>query len=103
MEESAVSNAFNNLKQQVIEYDGQYNTKFRAISNKPILTVEISPTGSGKSTFYKNSPNTIMLMPSNSMVLQNNGMISLNKVLIEEACLSVNILDIVAKDNAPLS
>lgn len=81
MEESAVSNAFNNLNQQVIEYDEQYNTKFRPISNKPILTVEISPTGSGKSTFYKNSPNTIMLMPSNSMVLQNNGMISLNKAL----------------------
>lgn len=81
MEESAVSNAFNNIKQQVTEYDEQYNTKFRPISNKPILTVEISPTGSGKSTFYKNSPNTIMLMPSNSMVLQNDGMISLNKAL----------------------
>ena len=81
MEESAVSNAFNNIKQQVTEYDEQYNTKFRPISNKPILTVEISPTGSGKSTFYDKSPNTIMLMPSNSMVLQNNGMISLNKAL----------------------
>ncbi len=81
MYESAVSNAFNNIKQQVTEYDEQYNTKFRPISNKPILTVEISPTGSGKSTFYKNSPNTIMLMPSNSMVLQNDGMISLNKAL----------------------
>lgn len=81
MEESAVSNAFNNIKQQVTEYDEQYNTKFRPISNEPILTVEISPTGSGKSTFYDKSPNTIMLMPSNSMVLQNNGMISLNKAL----------------------
>lgn len=81
MEESTVSNAFNNVKHQVIEYDEQYNNSFRQISNKPILTVEISPTGSGKSTFYENSPNTIMLMPSNSMVLQNDGMISLNKAL----------------------
>jgi hypothetical protein len=81
MEESTISNAFPNVKQQVIEYDEQYNNSFRPISNKPILTVEISPTGSGKSTFYKNSPNTIMLMPSNAMVLQNDGMISLNKAL----------------------
>lgn len=81
MEESAVSNAFNNIKQQVIEYEEQYNSKFRPVTNTPIITVEISPTGSGKNTFYDKSPNTIMIMPSNSMVVQNDGMISLNKAL----------------------
>lgn len=81
MEESTISDAFNNVKITTIEYDTPYNTKFRQISNTSNATVEISPTGSGKNHFYANSKNTIMLMPSNSMVLQSDGMISLNKAL----------------------
>lgn len=81
MSELAISNAFKNIITEVIEYDTTYNEKFRKISNTHIITVEISPTGSGKNTFYSKSPNTIMLMPSNAMVIQNNGIISLDKAL----------------------
>lgn len=81
MEESAISKAINNINIKTIEYGTTYNTEFRKISNTKITTVEISPTGSGKNTFYDKTPNTIMLMPSNSMVLQNNGLLSLKKVL----------------------
>lgn len=57
-------------------YNALYNPHFRPISNKQIMTVEISPTGSGKTYFYKDTPNTIMLMPTNALVRQNDGMIS---------------------------
>jgi predicted ATP-dependent Lon-type protease len=56
------------MEVNIIEYSSQYNPHFRPISNDQIITVEISPTGSGKSYFYKDSPNTIMLMPTNTMV-----------------------------------
>lgn len=59
-----------------VEYSTQYNEQFRAITNKQITTVEISPTGSGKTHFYKNSPYTIMLMPTNAMVREHAGMLS---------------------------
>lgn len=81
MEESLISNAFDNIKSEVIEYDTQFNTKFRRITNTQITTVEISPTGSGKNHFYKDSPNTIMLMPTNAMVIEKNGLVSHTKAL----------------------
>ena len=62
-----------------IEYSEPYNPHFRPISNKQITTVEISPTGSGKTYFYRNSPNTVMLMPTNALVRQNKGLIAENK------------------------
>lgn len=68
MEESLISNAFDYIKSKVIEYDTQFNIKFRRITNTQITTIEISPTGSGKNHFYKDSPNTIMIMPTNAMV-----------------------------------
>lgn len=79
MEESSISTAFDNIKSEVIEYDTQFNTKFRPITNTQITTVEISPTGSGKNHFYKDSPNTIMLMPSNAMVIEKDGIVSAKK------------------------
>jgi len=66
---------------KIIEYDTQYNNKFRPITGTQITTVEISPTGSGKNTFYEDSPNTIMLMPTNAMVIEKEGLVSLNKAL----------------------
>ncbi len=62
-----------------IEYSERYNPHFRPISNKQTTTVEISPTGSGKTHFYKDSPNTIMLMPTNALVRQHNGLIAMDK------------------------
>ena len=62
-----------------ITYATKYNPHFRPISNQQITTVEISPTGSGKTHFYKNSPNTIMLMPTNALVRQHNGLIAKDK------------------------
>ena len=59
-----------------IRYNTPYNTLFRPITNTQITTVEISPTGSGKSYFYKDSPYTIMLMPTNSLVRQNGGLLA---------------------------
>ena len=56
-----------------ISYTTKYNLNLRPISNTQITTVEISPTGSGKTEFYKNSPYTIMLMPTNALVKQNHG------------------------------
>lgn len=53
-----------------------YNPHFRPISNQQITTVEISPTGSGKTHAYKATPNTIMLMPTNLMVREHSGMVS---------------------------
>lgn len=76
MEESELTQALKNAEHKVIEYDTKYNQKLRAVTDQQITTVEISPTGSGKSHFYKNSPNTLMLMPSNSMVIQNGGVVS---------------------------
>ena len=81
MEESLISTAFDNIKSKSIEYDTQFNTQFRPITDTQITTVEISPTGSGKNHFYKDSPNTIMLMPSNAMVIQNGGLVSQIKAL----------------------
>lgn len=81
MEESTISQAFDKIKYEIIEYDTQFNEKFRAITGTQITTVEISPTGSGKSRFYNDSPNTLMLMPSNSMVIQNGGLVSQIKAL----------------------
>lgn len=63
-----------------VEYITEYNELLRPITNKQIITVEISPTGSGKNTFYKNSTNTIILVPTNAIVRQHNGMISHNSV-----------------------
>lgn len=81
MEESTISQAFDKIKYEIIEYDTQFNEKFRAITGTQITTVEISPTGSGKSRFYNDSPNTLMLMPSNAMVIQNGGLVSQIKAL----------------------
>lgn len=79
MEKSILSNIIENNNLNIIEYDTPFNNKFRPISNKQITTVEISPTGSGKNRAYENEPNTLMLMPSNSMVVQNNGLLSKDK------------------------
>ncbi|MDT8338477.1 MAG: hypothetical protein RQ763_04685 [Sulfurimonas sp.] len=79
MEESLISTAFDNIKSKLIEYDTQFNTQFRPITDTQITTVEISPTGSGKNNFYKDSSNTLMLMPSNAMVIQNGGLVSTKK------------------------
>lgn len=65
-----------NIRSKEIEYSTEYNTQFRAVSNTPIVTVEISPTGSGKTYYYKESANTIMLMPTNALVIQNGGIVS---------------------------
>ncbi len=62
-----------------IEYSERYNPHFRPISNKQTTTVEISPTGSGKTHFYKDSPNTIMLMPTNALDQQHEGLIAIDK------------------------
>jgi len=62
-----------------VEYSTQYNDKFRPISNEAIVTVEISPTGSGKTRYYRDSPNTLMLMPTNALVRQNGGLVSKTK------------------------
>lgn len=59
-----------------LEYTEKYNPYFRAVTNQKIITVEISPTGSGKTHFYKNSKNTIMLMPTNAMIREHNGLLS---------------------------
>lgn len=67
-----------------ITYNGQYNTQFRPITNTPITTVEVSPTGSGKTYFYKDSPNTIMLMPTNTLVKDHNGLVSSNNNEFDE-------------------
>lgn len=67
------------LEVENIRYDTPYNTLFRPITNTQITTVEISPTGSGKTYFYKNSPYTIMLMPTNSLVRQNGGLLAKDK------------------------
>jgi len=67
------------VKINKIEYSEQYNPHFRPISHKQITTVEISPTGSGKTHFYRNSPNTVMLMPTNALVRQHKGLIAENK------------------------
>lgn len=79
MEKSILSNIIENNNLNIIEYDTPFNNKFRPISNTQITTVEISPTGSGKNRAYENEPNTLMLMPSNSMVVQNNGLLSKDK------------------------
>lgn len=76
MEESSILAVPNH---KTLEYDTQYNNKFRPITNTQITTVEISPTGSGKNTFYANSPNTIMLMPTNAMVIEKDGIVSSKK------------------------
>ena len=76
MDESDLSQALKNTTHKIVEYDTQYNENFRPITDTKITTVEISPTGSGKSHFYKDSLNTLMLMPSNSMVIQNGGIVS---------------------------
>lgn len=60
----------------IIEYDTKYNKHFREVSDSKITTVEISGTGSGKTYFYRNSPNTIMLLPTNAMVREHNGLLS---------------------------
>lgn len=67
-----------------IHYTGKYNPHFRPVSNQEIFTVEMSPTGSGKTYFYRDSPNTIMLMPTNALVRQNGGMIASAKALAGE-------------------
>ncbi len=59
-----------------VEYSTKYNTHLRPITNKQITTTEISPTGSGKNHFYEDSPMTIMIMPTNAMVIQNKGLLS---------------------------
>ena len=59
-----------------IYYEGNYNPHFRPVTYEEIITVEISPTGSGKTYFYKDAHHTIMLMPTNALVRQNDGMIS---------------------------
>jgi len=66
----------NELNITKVEYSTKHNENFRPISNEQVTTVEISPTGSGKTHFYKNSPNTIMLMPTNALVRQHDGMIT---------------------------
>lgn len=78
MEESSILTVPN---PKIIEYDTQYNEQFRHITNTQITTVEISPTGSGKNHFYKDSPNTIMLMPTNAMVIEKDGLVSVGKAL----------------------
>jgi len=67
-------------------YSEKYNPHFRPISHQQITTVEISPTGSGKTNFYKNESNTIMLMPTNTMVRQNGGLVSKEIVQKGERC-----------------
>lgn len=79
MEESLISTAFDNIKSKSIEYDTQFNTQFRPITDTQTTTVEISPTGSGKNHFYKDSSNTLMLMPSNAMVIEKDGIVSSKK------------------------
>jgi hypothetical protein len=64
------------LEITTVTYDTQYNEKLRPITGKQITTVEISPTGSGKSHFYRNSADTIMLFPTNSLVQQYNGLMA---------------------------
>lgn len=59
-----------------VNYDTAYNEKLRPITGEQIITVEISPTGSGKTHFYKNSENTIMLFPTNALVQQYNGLLA---------------------------
>jgi len=76
----------NELNITKIEYSTKYNLNFRPISNEQITTVEISPTGSGKTYFYENSPNTIMLMPTTAMVRQKKGMIAQEKAKGDERC-----------------
>ena len=68
-----------NIKQ--IEYKGKYNPYLRPITNDKVTTVEISPTGSGKTYQYKDSAYTIMLMPTNAMVREHGGMIASGKAL----------------------
>lgn len=69
----------NNIKQTEVEYSTLYNDKFRPITNEQIITVEISPTGSGKTYFYRNEKNTIMLFPTNALVRENGGLFSKTK------------------------
>jgi len=64
------------LEITTVTYDTQYNEKLRPITGEQITTVEISPTGSGKSHFYRNSANTIMLFPTNALVQQYNGLMA---------------------------
>lgn len=59
-----------------LEYDTKYNTLFRPITHDKIDTVEISPTGSGKTFMYQQTPMTIMVLPTTAMVIQNNGLIA---------------------------
>ncbi|MBD3797573.1 MAG: hypothetical protein IE887_07505 [Campylobacterales bacterium] len=51
MDESDLSQAIKNTTHKIIEYGTQYNKSFRPVSSTQITTVEISPTGSGKSDF----------------------------------------------------
>ncbi len=59
-----------------VEYSSKYNTQLRKVSNTQTATAEISPTNSGKNHFYEDSPMTIMIMPTNAMVIQNDGLLS---------------------------
>ena len=56
-----------------IKYSGKYNPYLRPISHKQITTVEISPSSRGKTFFYKDSRNTVMLMLTNALVRQHKG------------------------------
>ena len=57
-----------------VEYSSKYNTRLRPVTNTQIATAEISPTNSGKNHFYEDSPMTVMIMPTNAMVIQNDGL-----------------------------
>lgn len=57
-------------------YDTPYNEQLRPITGEQIITVEISPTGSGKTHFYRNSASTIMLFPTNALVQQYDGLMA---------------------------
>ena len=59
-----------------LEYDTQYNKLFRPITHDKIDTVEISPTGSGKTFIYQQAPMTIMVLPTTAMVIQNGGLVA---------------------------
>ena len=64
------------LEIKKVTYDTIYNEQLRPITGEQIITVEISPTGSGKTHFYRNSMNTIMLLPTNALVQQCKGLLA---------------------------
>ena len=81
-----------------VEYSTKYNTHLRPITNMQITTAEISPTGSGKNHFYEDSPMTVMIMPTNAMVMQNDGLLGKSLVGKKDRPFRTDRLEVITYD-----